>query len=237
MFPRDIFKTRSAAPGKIRSYHSISTAGGIGDDLVVLASFFVGYKDEEAIRSDWEAVGALMHPIGEFFMDEPSDEKRSITMSEVMSPEKANFAGNVHGGYILQLLDRVAYACAARYSSSYVVTLSVDQVLFKQPIYVGELVTGFASVNYVGRTSMEVGIKVVAENLLTGKQRHTNSCYYTMVAVDENLRPRPVKPLTLHTAIQRRRFAEGKLRREMYRQFEEEHKRRKVALRENGDHD
>lgn len=165
-------------------------------------------------------------------MKEWVDTERSLTMSEVMTPEKANFAGNVHGGYLLQLLDRVAYACAARYSSSYVVTLSVDQVIFKQPIHVGELVSCLASVNYVGTTSMEIGIKVLAENLLTGETRCTNSCFYTMVAVDDNLRPKLVKPLTLNNQIQRRRFAEAKLRKEMNRQFAREHKIRKAALRE-----
>ena len=112
-------------------------------------------------------------------------DQRTLTMSEVMTPEKVNFSGNIHGGYILKLIDQVAYVCAARYSGHYVVTLSVDNVLFKQSIYVGELVTCYASINYVGRTSMEVGIKIIAENLITGEKRHTNSCYVTMVAVDE----------------------------------------------------
>ena len=81
-----------------------------------------------------------------------TDDRRSLTMSEVMTPEKSNFAGNIHGGYLLQMLDKVAYACAARYSGHYVVTLSVDQVLFKQPIHVGELVTCLANINFVGRS-------------------------------------------------------------------------------------
>lgn len=150
-----------------------------------------------------------------------SRDKRHLEMSEIMPPEAANFKGNVHGGYLLQLLDRVAYACAARFSQGYVVTLSVDQVLFKQPIYVGELVTCLASINFVGRTSMEVGIKVIAENLQDGKQRHTNSCYYTMVAVDDNFRPRSVGELTLRNDLEKRRFEEGKLRRELSRRFAE----------------
>ena len=115
--------------------------------------------------------------------NQDQDDRRTLTMSEVMTPEKANFAGNIHGGHLLQLLDKVAYACAARYSGHYVVTLSVDQVIFKQPIHVGELVTCHANINYVGRTSMEVGIKVTAENLETGETRHTNSCYFNMVAL------------------------------------------------------
>ena len=93
----------------------------------------------------------------------------------------ANFIGNVHGGDLLKMLDQVAYACASRYSGSYVVTLSVDQVMFREPIYVGELVTFAASINYVGRTSMEIGIRVEAENVQARTIRHTNSCYFTMV--------------------------------------------------------
>jgi acyl-CoA hydrolase len=135
-------------------------------------------------------------------------------MSEIMTPSMLNFRGFVHGGYILSLLDRVAYSCAARYASKNVVTLSVDQVVFKQPINVGELVTFFASVNYVGNTSLEVGIRVIAENILTGQTRHTNTCYFTMVAVDDNGKPTPVKPLTLNTEIQRKRHAEAIRRKE-----------------------
>ncbi len=140
---------------------------------------------------------------------------RSLTITEIMTPEKINFAGNIHGGYILKLIDQTAYACAARYSGHYVVTLSVDGVLFKQPIYVGELVTCYANVNYVGRSSMEVGIKIVAENLATGEKRHTNSCYVTMIAVNKNLKPIEIKPLTIHNEIEQRRFEEAKMRRQM----------------------
>src|ERR1700744_546198 len=104
-----------------------------------------------------------------------SDEhKHRLEMTVLMTPDMANFTGNVHGGTILKFLDQVAYACSSRYSSRYMVTLSVDQVLFRQPIHVGELVTFLASVNYTGRTSLEVGIKVIAENPLTQETRHTN---------------------------------------------------------------
>lgn len=160
------------------------------------------------------------------------DNPHTLTLSEIMPPEKANFSGNIHGGYILQLLDRAAYACAARYCSCYVVTLSVDKVIFKKPIYVGELVSFYACVNYVGKTSLEVGVKVVAQNLMTGEKRHTNSCYLTMVAVDENGKPQAVKSLTPKTALEKRRFEEGKLRREMQMAFAKEHEQRKEALRE-----
>ncbi len=93
------------------------------------------------------------------------DDQSALTMTVLMTPDMANFSGNVHGGTILKLLDQVAYACASRYSGSYVVTLSVDRVNFKEPIYVGELVTFLASVNHVGRTSMEIGIRVEAQNI------------------------------------------------------------------------
>ena len=141
-----------------------------------------------------------------------NDNDRTLTMSEIMTPEKVNFAGNIHGGHLLKLIDETAYACAARYCGGYVVTLSVDQVLFKQPIRVGELVTCLANINYVGKTSLEVGIKVVAENLATKERRHTNSCYLTMVAVDTHLKPVNVKPLRLHNETQRRRFEEAQAR-------------------------
>ncbi|KAG1439010.1 hypothetical protein G6F55_013831 [Rhizopus delemar] len=112
-----------------------------------------------------------------------------------MSPEMANFSGKVHGGAILRLLAQVAYACASRYAGSYVVTLSVDQVMYRQPIAVGELVTFLASVNYTGTSSMEIGIKVVTEDIRKKLVRHTNSCYFTMVAVDDKGAPTAVPPL------------------------------------------
>ena len=121
--------------------------------------------------------------------------QNELTMSVLMTPDLANFTGNVHGGDLLKMLDQVAYACASRYSGSYVVTLSVDQVIFREPIHVGELVTFLASVNYVGKTSMEVGIRVQAENIQNRTIRHTNSCYFTMVAVDQHGKPTRVPPL------------------------------------------
>ncbi|MCD6038672.1 MAG: acyl-CoA hydrolase [Gammaproteobacteria bacterium] len=140
------------------------------------------------------------------------ENRRSIVMSEIMTPDMVNFHGNIHGGHILGLLDRVAYACAARYAGKNVVTLSVDQVVFKEPIYVGELVTFSATVNYVGTTSMEIGIRVLAENLITSQSRHTNTCYFTMVAVDEHGKPTKAPTLTLHSSTQQRRYDEALLR-------------------------
>ncbi|QNM98864.1 acyl-CoA thioesterase [Chitinimonas koreensis] len=137
-----------------------------------------------------------------------------LTMTVLMTPDMANFSGNVHGGAVLKLLDQVAYACASRYAGSYVVTLSVDQVTFAQPIHVGELVTFLASVNYTGRSSMEIGIKVLAEHVTHGVIRHTNSCFFTMVAVDEDGKSKPVSALELKTDEQRRRWREAELRRQ-----------------------
>lgn len=160
------------------------------------------------------------------------DDRRSVVMSEVMTPEKVNFAGNIHGGYLLLFLDRVAYACAARYSGHYVATLSVNHVLFKQPIHLAELVTCSANVNYVGRTSMEIGIKVVAENLQTGEIRHTNSCYFTMVALDNNGKPVSVKPLELRNDREKRRHEESIARKQMMLSYSQEHEYRKQQLKE-----
>lgn len=148
--------------------------------------------------------------------------QKSLTMSILMTPDMANFMGNVHGGDLLKLLDRVAYACAARYTGTEIVTLSVDRVLFKEPIHVGELVTFSAQVNYVGHSSMEVGVKVEAEDLKTGKIRHTNSCFFTMVAIDkETTRPTTVPPLELTSDVCKRRYKEAELRRALRKEFEE----------------
>lgn len=140
-------------------------------------------------------------------------DRRTVIMSEIMTPDKVNFFGFIHGGYILQILDRVAYACAARYSGKNVLTVSVDQVTFKEPINIADLVIFYASVNYVGTTSMEIGVRVIAENLKTGESRHTNTCYVTMVAVDEQGKPVPVKPLEILNETEQRRADEAKIRR------------------------
>jgi len=146
---------------------------------------------------------------------------RQMTMTLLMTPDMANFSGNVHGGIVLKLLDQMAYACASRYAGKYVVTLSVDQVMFRQPIHVGEMVTFLASVNYAGTTSMEVGIKVIAENIRTQELRHANSCFFTMVAVDDDGKPCPVPPFHPANAEEQRRFDSAKIRRELRREFEQ----------------
>jgi len=144
-----------------------------------------------------------------------------LQMTVLMTPDTANFSGKVHGGSLLKYLDQVAYACASRYAGRYVVTMSVDQVLFKQPIKVGELVTFLASVNHTGRTSMEVGIKVVAEDIQQQVVRHVNSCYFTMVAVDEAGVPTPVVPFVPETPLELRRHAAAEMRRSMRREIQE----------------
>lgn len=146
--------------------------------------------------------------------------KHQLTMTVLMTPDMANFSGNVHGGALLKLLDQVAYACAARYAQSYVVTLSVDQVIFRCPIHVGELVTFFASVNYTGTTSMEVGVKVVTENIREHTTRHTNTCYLTMVAMDADRRPCPVPTLNPSTPDEQRRHTAAQVRRQLRREFD-----------------
>jgi acyl-CoA hydrolase len=146
-----------------------------------------------------------------------------LTMSVLMTPQMANFSGNVHGGTILKLLDEVAYACASRYAGVYVVTLAVDQVTFRQPIHVGELVTFLASVNLTGRSSMEIGIKVIAENIQRQTVRHAISCYFTMVAVDTQGKAIAVQGFVPSTLEERRWHAAALKRRELRQQLEREH--------------
>jgi acyl-CoA hydrolase len=131
-----------------------------------------------------------------------------------MTPDMANFRGNVHGGEILKALDHVAYALASRYSGKNVVTLSVDRVLFKSPISIGTLVTFLASVNYTGKTSMEIGIKVISEDIHRHTVTHTNSSFFTMVAIDEDGKPTPVEPFIPQSDDEKRRWENARKRRE-----------------------
>lgn len=142
-------------------------------------------------------------------------QNKTLTMSVLITPDMANFTGVAHGGDILKLLDQVAYACASRYCGNYVVTLSVDMVLFKKPIPVGSLVTFLANVNYTGNTSMEVGIKVITEDIHKQSVSHTNTCYFTMVAVDKNGKAVKVPALELKTQEDKRRYHNGKKRKEI----------------------
>jgi len=133
--------------------------------------------------------------------------------SEIMMPQHANNLGHVFGGVILSMMDRTSAVAAIRHSRSDCVTVSVDRVDFREPIHLGELVIMKASVNFVGRTSMEVGVRIEAENLVSGNRRHTNSCYLTFVAIDDNGRPVEVPSLVTETADERRRHAAAKERR------------------------
>jgi uncharacterized protein (TIGR00369 family) len=143
------------------------------------------------------------------------------TLTELMIPAYANFGGRVHGGTLLSLMDKVAYACAAKHAGQYCVTVSVDGVNFRQPVEVGELVSLMGSVNYVGRTSLVVGIKVIAENVKTGVVKHTNTSYFTMVAKDDTGQPTEVPALLLETIDDVRRFLEAMKRKELRAAFSE----------------
>jgi acyl-CoA hydrolase len=139
-------------------------------------------------------------------------------LTELMIPSYANFGGKVHGGILLSLMDKVAYVTAAKHCSGYVVTVSVEGVEFLSPIEVGDLVSLKARVNYVGNSSMIVGIRVEALNPKTGEKRHTNSCYFTMVAKDEQGNPTEVPGLLVTDEESVRRFAEGKALKKLAKQ-------------------
>ncbi|WP_430409001.1 acyl-CoA thioesterase [Kordia sp.] len=151
-----------------------------------------------------------------------SAEESRITISELMLPSHSNFSGKIHGGYILSLLDQIAFACASKHSRAYCVTASVDTVDFLNPIDVGELVTMRASINYVGKTSMVVGIRVEAENIQTGAVKHCNSSYFTMVARDDDGKGIEVDGLILDDITAIKRFLKALKRIEMKRKRREE---------------
>jgi acyl-CoA hydrolase len=166
-------------------------------------------------------------PEQEFF--KPVSHSRT-TLTELMIPSYANFGGKIHGGILLSLMDKVAYACAAKHAGNYCVTVTVDGVHFLQPVEVGELVSLMASVNYVGRTSLLVGIKVIAENVKSGSVKHTNTSYFTMVAKGEDDKPALVPGLTLETPEDARRFIEALQRKEIKARSEQEFKEIKTHL-------
>lgn len=132
-----------------------------------------------------------------------------ITLSELMLPSHSNFSGKIHGGYLLSLMDQIAFACASKYSGTYCVTASVDTVDFLNPIEIGDLVTLRASINYVGRSSMVVGIRVESENIRTGEIRHCSSSYFTMVAKDQTGANVEVPGLILQSTDDIRRFVKS----------------------------
>lgn len=152
------------------------------------------------------------------------------TITELMIPSYANFGGKIHGGILLSLMDKVAYACAAKHAGSYCVTVSIDGVEFLQPVEVGQLVSLHASINHVGRTSMVIGIRVVAENIKTGEIKHTNTSYFTMVAKDDDGKPTEVPPLILESDDDIRRFLEAIKRKELKANYKTELANEKTSM-------
>jgi uncharacterized protein (TIGR00369 family) len=135
-----------------------------------------------------------------------------LTITELMLPSHSNFSGKIHGGHILNLMDQIAFACASKHSSNYCVTASVNKVDFLNPIDVGELLTLKASVNYTGKTSMVIGLRVESENIRTGQTKHCNSSYFTMVAKDDNGKSTPVPGIVLTSKDEIRRYARSIVR-------------------------
>jgi uncharacterized protein (TIGR00369 family) len=151
-----------------------------------------------------------------------SDSK--VEIAQVMMPEHSNASGNVHGGYILKLVDQAGAIVAARHTHSNIVTASLDRMDFISPVYVGNLVFAKASCNYVSRTSMEIGVRVEAECLRTGTHTHVGSAYLTFVALDANDKPTPIPELILETEDEKRRFEDARKRREIRMQQVKKHK-------------
>ena len=152
------------------------------------------------------------------------------TLTELMIPSYANFGGKIHGGILLSLMDKVAYVCAAKHAGAYCVTASIDNVDFLAPVEVGELVSLKASVNYVGRSSLIVGIRITSENVKTQVIKHTNTSYFTMVAVDEKHQSIQVPGLILETKDEARRFAEALKRKELRKEHKEKIRSIKTSM-------
>ena len=156
-------------------------------------------------------------------------DESSVVMAQVMNPLDANPVGNVHGGAIMKLIDTAAGAVAVRHARANVVTASIDRLDFHSPVFIGDLLTLKARINMVGRTSMEVGVRVETENLVTGKVRHTASAYLTMVALDPDGRPVEITPLILDTDEQDRRNRQAMARKKM----RPEERKKEEACQEN----
>ena len=149
------------------------------------------------------------------------------TITELMIPAYSNLGGKIHGGVLLSLMDKVAYACATKHAGNYCVTVAVDGVDFLMPVEVGDLVSMLARVNYVGKTSLVIGIKVTAENVKEGMIKHTNTSYFTMVAKDDNNNPIEVPPLKLTSELEVRRFYQAIFRKELKNYMKEKIKQNK----------
>lgn len=152
------------------------------------------------------------------------------TLTELMIPSYANFGGKIHGGIIMGLMDKVAYVCAAKHAGNYCVTASVDAIDFLAPVEVGELLSLMASVNYVSRTSLVVGIRVISENVRTKEVKHTNTSYFTMVAMNEDHKPAQVPGLILKSDDDIRRFFQAYHKKELKKYLRQEEKRMKTEF-------
>jgi len=148
-------------------------------------------------------------------MDGKKISESRVIMAQVMNPENANPAGNVHGGDIMKLIDTAGGVAATRHARAHVVTASIDRLDFHNPVFIGDFLTIKASVNFVGKTSMEVGVRVEAEDPITGETRHTGSAYLTFVALDHNNRPIQLPPLIPETEEDKRHYREAEARKQM----------------------
>ena len=163
-------------------------------------------------------------------MTEKIKQEKTLLMTRLMTPDMSNFSGKVHGGTILKLLDEAAFTCASRYCKTYVVTKSLDQVEFKNPIEVGDLVTFKCNVNYVGKSSMEVGVRVEGERIREKKEYHAISSYFTMVSVNEEGRPMEVPRLNFESETEEKLFEAGKMRCAMRKEIQTRNKELHVSL-------
>jgi uncharacterized protein (TIGR00369 family) len=146
-----------------------------------------------------------------------------ITLNQLMQPQHANLQGNVHGGWIMKLADEAGALAAMRHAQCNVVTVAIDQMNFHEPIRIGDVVQLDAQVTYVGRTSIETRVQVIAENPVTGEQTHTNTAYLVYVALDEKGNPKPVSPIIAETELESKRLEAGKARQlHRRRQLEDE---------------
>jgi acyl-CoA hydrolase len=166
-------------------------------------------------------VNQKIRPVEIYLQNPPPDPEvprpvrlSQTTFADLAEPQSQNVAGTLFGGVLLGFMDRAAAFCAMKHAGRPVVTKSFDSVEFNEPIFIGELVVAHASVNFTGSTSMEVGVKVMAQNPITGEERHTNTCYATFVALDREGRPAKVPPVMPQTPDEKRRFEAGRLRRE-----------------------
>jgi uncharacterized protein (TIGR00369 family) len=168
--------------------------------------------------------------------DNQSSTDTAVKVTQLMTPEWANIFGNVHGGAVLKLVDDTAYVCVARFSGEVCVTASVDRVEFHQPIHIKDLLNLEARIIFVGRSSMEVEIKVYAEDIPTGRVRHTTTCYMTMVALRDG-KPTPVPRLICRTREEKALFIQAKMRKEMNRQRDKDAESFLAGLGDLSDHD